>query len=265
MDFQLWHFVLLGSALILAALFILVLAEPGLPYRVNVRLPPVGEHTLLGLLAALVDTPVSDATSIQVLTNGSHFYPRMLDDITRAHRSIHLEAYVFHVSAIADRLLASLCERARAGVQVRLVIDSIGSVLTPDSYFADLRKAGGQVSWYQPIRWYTLKRFNNRTHRELLVIDGEVAFAGGAGVAAWWDKGAPELPPWRDMMVRLEGPVQLTAPVSNRACTCASVRPNSANMARLCSPRCGARRFGSAGCWSNRAAARGARTRPSAG
>ena len=154
MEFELWHLSLLASAFVLSVLFVLVLAEPGLPYRINDRLPPVGAHEFQGLLAALADTPVSPVTSIQVLTNGQRFYPQMLEQIGRARRSVHLEAYVFHVSAIADRLLEALTERARAGVQVRLVIDSIGSMLTPDSYFAPLRKAGGHVAWYQPIRWY---------------------------------------------------------------------------------------------------------------
>jgi cardiolipin synthase len=111
------------------------------------------------------------------------------------------------VSAVADRLVDLLTERARAGVRVRLVIDAIGSWRTPTAYFDGLRAAGGEVAWYQPVRWHTLKRFNNRTHRELIVIDGDVAFVGGAGIAYWWDTGPPGQPPWRDTMVRLEGTI----------------------------------------------------------
>lgn len=207
MEFQLWHYILLASAGVLAVLLALVLAEPGLPYRVNEQLPPVHSHELLGLLVALADAPVGSATTAMALTDGHRFYPQMLTEISRAHRTIHLEAYVFHVSDISGRFVAALTERARAGVQVRLVIDAIGSWLTPDSYFDELRAAGGRVAWYQPIRWYTLKRFNNRTHRELLIVDGDVAFAGGAGIASWWDEAASHLPPWRDMMMRLDGPV----------------------------------------------------------
>lgn len=90
---------------------------------------------------------------------------------------------------------------------MRLVIDAIGSWQTPAAYFDGLREAVGEVAWYQPVRRHTLKRFNNRTHRELIVVDGEVAFVCGAGIASWWDTGPPAQPPWRDTMVRLEGTI----------------------------------------------------------
>lgn len=207
MTFELWHLFLLVSASLLGLLFVLVLAEPGLPYQINERLPPPEDHEFVGLIAALVDAPVAKAASIRVLTNAVEFYPEEFAAIARARHSVHLEAYVFHVSAVADRLVSLLTERARAGVRVRLVIDAIGSWRTPSAYFDALRAAGGEVGWYQPVRWHTLKRFNNRTHRELIVVDGEVAFVGGAGIASWWDTGPPGQPPWRDTMVRLEGTI----------------------------------------------------------
>src|SRR5262249_34030980 len=69
-----------------------------------------------------------------------------------------------------------------------------------------LRAAGARVSAYQRFTWYRLSRLNNRTHRELLVVDGAVAFVGGAGIADWWIKPAKRGPRWRDMMARSEGP-----------------------------------------------------------
>jgi cardiolipin synthase len=207
LTFELWHLFLLASASLLGLLFMLVLAEPGLPYDIGNPLPSPENHEFMGLIAALVDAPVAKATSIEVLTDAVEFYPQELASIARARRSVHLEAYIFHVSAVADRLVDLLTERARAGVRVRLVIDAIGSWRTPTAYFDGLRAAGGEVAWYQPVRWHTLKRFNNRTHRELIVIDGDVAFVGGAGIAYWWDTGPPGQPPWRDTMVRLEGTI----------------------------------------------------------
>jgi cardiolipin synthase len=87
---------------------------------------------------------------------------------------------------------------------VRVIVDAIGSFPTPDRYFATLRAAGGLVAWYQPIRWYTLKRFNNRTHREIVVVDGSVGFVGGAGIASHWLEPAKGRP-WRDTMLRVTG------------------------------------------------------------
>lgn len=207
MAFELWHGVLLISGAVLGVLFLLVLAEPGLRYEVNERPPAPGEHELLGLVAALADAPVGQVTRSDLLFDGRQFYPAMLEAIARAQRSVHLEAYVFRPSSAADRFIAVLAERARNGVRVRIVLDAIGSWTMPDHRFDELRAAGGIVAWYQPVRWHTLKRFNNRTHRELLIIDGEAAFVGGAGIASWWDEHQGTLPPWRDMMMRLHGPV----------------------------------------------------------
>lgn len=191
----------------LGALFLLVLFEPGLPYEIRTTLPPCQTHESLGLVAALVDVPILGRSRVDVLTDGAEFYDYELDAIRSAQRSVHLEAYVFHPCRIADRFVELLAERARAGLKVRIVVDAIGSMETPKRYFDPVRKAGGEMQWYQPVRWYTLKRFNNRTHRELLVVDGKMGFVGGAGIAAWWTEGARGGPPWRDTMVRVEGPL----------------------------------------------------------
>src|SRR5207248_5929746 len=120
-------------------------------------------------------------------------------------RSIHLEVYLFLRGRAGDEVLRVLTERARAGVAVRIVVDRIGSLFTPYSYFRELRAAGGRVLWYQPIAWYTLKRFNNRTHRDLLIVDSAVGFIGGVGVADFWLGPPGNGRPWRDTMVRVTG------------------------------------------------------------
>jgi cardiolipin synthase len=94
---------------------------------------------------------------------------------------------------------------------VTIVVDAIGSLSFWGRPLRRLRKAGCRVQSYQQLRWYSLARLNNRTHRELLVIDGKVAFMGGAGIADWWVypsfKRLRWHKPWRDTMVRVEGPV----------------------------------------------------------
>ena len=102
-------------------------------------------------------------------------------------------------------LLAALTERARNGVQVRLLIDAIGSASTKDPTFRALRDAGGQVAWYHTVHWYTWTRLNYRTHREMVVVDGETGFAGGAGFADHWYRAVDGKPRWRDMMLRFDG------------------------------------------------------------
>jgi cardiolipin synthase len=88
---------------------------------------------------------------------------------------------------------------------VNVVLDAVGSFATWDKTFAGLRAGGGRVKWYQPLRWYTLKRLNNRTHRELLVVDDEVGFIGGAGIGDNWHTGDKGQPAWRDTVVRVTG------------------------------------------------------------
>ena len=199
------------SIAIVVVLLILVLFEPGLPYRVKPPGVPLDSEAFLCLLGATADAREHRYSHMEVHTNGADFYESELAAIRQAARSVHLEAYIFHPSPIADRFLQALTERARAGVNIKLVIDAIGSLQTPDRYFKALRQAGGRVEWYQPIRWYLLKRLNNRTHRELIVIDGEIGFIGGAGIASHWidgDKPAllrPMGPPWRDTVCQLSG------------------------------------------------------------
>jgi cardiolipin synthase len=191
----------------LLGLLLLVLFEPGLPYRVVDARLRHDDPDFLQLLGVLVDAAVQRASTATVLTNGAEFYEGELAAIGEAHRSVHVEAFIFHPSPVADRFLAVLEACARRGVAVRVVVDAIGSFPTPNAYFDRLREAGGHVAWYQPIRWFTLKRFNNRSHRELIVVDGAIGFIGGAGIARHWSEPAGGQPPWRDTMVRVTGSV----------------------------------------------------------
>src|SRR4029453_5388046 len=126
----------------------------------------------------------------------------------RARRhSVNLEAYIFQKGEVTRRFLEALTERARAGVRVNLVLDAVGAFTTWNHYFDELRRAGGRAFFYHPLKWFTLPRINNRTHRELIVVDGEVGFVGGAGFADHWllTHGRRHKPRWRDTMFRVEG------------------------------------------------------------
>ena len=201
-----FQLVLLAGFLCFVILALLVLFEPGLPYHI-VRDENRVHHgdDFVRLIGVLVDAEVQRIDSAQVLANATSFYEAELAAIAAARSSVHLEAFILHPSAVGDRFVSALTECAKRGVHVRIVVDAIGSFPTPDSYFASVRAAGGRVAWYQPIRWYTLKRFNNRTHRELIIVDGEIGFIGGAGIAAHWTDSVRGAQPWRDTMVRVTG------------------------------------------------------------
>lgn len=201
-------FLVLAVTGIALQLLIVVLAlfEPGLDYRIqDPPTLPVQSKEFERLLGVVSDSKLCGDTRVEVLTNGNRFYEAELDEIRAARSHVCLEAYIFQKGEIARRFIEALSERARAGVKVRLVLDAVGSFNTWRSTFRELLEAGGDVRWYMPFRWYNLSRFNNRTHREMLIIDGAVAFIGGAGVADHWYKTRGRKKRWRDTMFRVRG------------------------------------------------------------
>jgi cardiolipin synthase A/B len=180
---------------------------PDLPYRVeDPPESPLDSEEFLSLLAVLTDAQIHCRNSIEVLTNGNCFYDGQLTAIGEAQQSINLEAYIFHRGDIGRRFVEALADRARAGVKVRVVIDYIGSFSVFRTYFKELTEAGGRIEWYHSLRLDLLPLVNNRTHRELLIVDGRVGFIGGAGISDQWYKSTKRNPRWRDTVVRVEGP-----------------------------------------------------------
>ena len=190
----------------LAFLLFLALFEPGLPYKIA-ALPAAGldSDKFLRMLGALANGEVHRETAIEVLTNGEAYFEAELRAIEAARHSVNLEAYIFHEGKVTSRFVSTLAERARNGVEVRLVLDGVGSFSTRPAYFEELTAAGGRVAFYHPIRWHNLPRLNNRTHRELIIVDGRIGFIGGSGIADQWRFGRRGGPAWRDTMFRVEG------------------------------------------------------------
>jgi cardiolipin synthase len=159
-----------------------------------------------GTVAGASGSPFLAGNRVELLNNGDAFYPSMLAAIRTAEHSITIEAYIYWAGEIGAVFAEALAERARAGCPVKILLDAIGSASIGADILAVLEHSGCQVAWYNPIRWYTLGRLNNRTHRKSLIIDGEIAFTGGAGIADHWRGNATNPGEWRDMQIRLEGP-----------------------------------------------------------
>ena len=196
---------LIGLAFVLWLVLVL-LFTPRIDYHVT---NPVRPDSLefLHVMQSTCQAAIHRDNQVEIFTNGGSFYPAMRDAILAAQSSVNLEAYIFRPGDVGSMLIEAMVDRARAGVEVRLTLDAIGSALMGGGPLRQLREAGCRVSFYQRIAWYRLHRLNNRTHRELLVIDGKVAFTGGAGVADWWYRPYRGKPTWRDTMVRVEGPI----------------------------------------------------------
>jgi cardiolipin synthase A/B len=201
-------FVLGIIALVFLTLFLLSgIFGPTPRYEIADRkgLPANESGEFLALVEALVDAKANRKGRLEVLTNGDCFYEAELAAIARARLSVNLEAYIFKKSAIGDRYLDALTKKAREGLRVNLVLDAFGSAGATRKFFRPLIEAGGKVNWYNSVAWHRLTHMDNRTHRELLIVDGQIGFIGGAGVADQWYKGANGRPRWRDTMVRVEG------------------------------------------------------------
>ena len=143
---------------------------------------------------------------VEALLNGDEIFPAMLEAIRGAKRTITFETYVYYSGRIGAEFSRALAERARAGVKVHVIFDAIGAGKIDEKFVDEMKAAGVEVERYNPVRWYTLARMNNRTHRKLLVIDGAVAFTGGAGIADEWAGDAQDPKHWRDTHFRIEGP-----------------------------------------------------------
>jgi cardiolipin synthase len=154
---------------------------------------------------SLVTDGTRRRSRLRRLKNGEEFYPQELEAIRRARHAVNLEYYEFIPGEVSRRMLEALSERARAGVEVRVIVDAVGSMHTSDRYFDGLRAAGGKMCWYHPLRWNTWPSMNQRSHRKLLVVDGETGFIGGAGIADHWLYPTRSGPPWRDTVFCVEG------------------------------------------------------------
>jgi len=188
-------------------LALVIFFTPGINYHLSQR-TSVQHKDFLYTIQSTCQAALHHGNRVTILTDGPAFYPAMLEAIRGARRSINMECYIFQHGRVASQLIDALSERARNGVNVTIVVDAIGSFSLWGRPVARLRAAGCRIVSYQAMRWYSMHRMNNRTHRELLVIDGATAFVGGAGVADWWMY--PErrhARPWRDTMARVEGPV----------------------------------------------------------
>ncbi len=197
----------IAGGVFLVWVVLVFLFTPAIPYHLSQRTSVMADDFLY-TIQSTCQAALHHGNRVTILTDGPVFYEAMLETIRGATRSINMECYIFHPGQMADRFIEALSERARSGVRVTLVVDAIGSLSLRGRPVSRLRAAGCRIQPYQPVRWYSLYRINNRTHRELLVVDGTTAFVGGAGVADWWAfPKAKASRPWRDTMARIEGPV----------------------------------------------------------
>ena len=203
-----WVAAILG-ALLATALTILILNFTGGEKRIERRLEhahAVGDAQFQRELSTLLGPPILAGNRVANLENGAEIFPAMLEAIRGAKLTINFETYIYWSGEIGREFVEALSERARAGVEVQVLIDWVGSQKMEESLVDRLKQAGVEVRHFHPLKWFHLARMNNRTHRKLLVVDGRVGFTGGVGIADNWDGNADSPEHWRDSHYRIEGP-----------------------------------------------------------
>lgn len=167
-------------------------------------------RTLIKLLynSDMGKNPLLVNNKAEVLKNGENFFPRLLEDLKKAQKHIHIEYYIYENDDIGNQLAEVLMERARSGVQVRFIYDDFGSRSIRKTIVRQLLEAGVEAYPFNKIIWIALaNRMNYRNHRKIVVIDGEVAYTGGINISDRYDNRKKETNDyfWRDTHIRIEG------------------------------------------------------------
>ena len=158
-------------------------------------------------MGALLGPAIVPGNAIRALQNGDEIFPAMLQAIAAATRTITFETYIYWSGKIGNQFADALIERARAGVRVHVMLDWVGSERIDEKLIRQMKDAGIEVVRYHALRWYSLARINNRTHRKVLIIDGQLGFTGGVGIADQWSGHAQDPDHWRDAHFQVSGPV----------------------------------------------------------
>lgn len=156
------------------------------------------------------DELVVGGNTLELLHDGERFFPAMLDAIEESKREIFVEMYWFASDQIGWRVARALMDKAREGLDVRLVYDAVGSVDASVTLFDALRAAGVRVMEYNPItpwrRRFRLENTTRRNHRKIVVCDGNIGFTGGINVGDQWASKLDGGGGWRDDMIAIRGP-----------------------------------------------------------
>lgn len=158
------------------------------------------------LFQSIDESFLSEDNQVEIFTTGITFFNRLLTDIEQAKQSIHIEFYTIYNDQIGNRLRTLLEQKAAAGVEVRVLYDSWGSMGVKKSFYDNLRKNGGFASPFLMTHSNFLDfRLNYRDHRKIVVIDGQIGYVGGFNVGDQYLGRLKKFGPWRDTHLRIQG------------------------------------------------------------
>ncbi len=200
-----WTFLVLGVISFVGVIGALFFPDwPTPDYALGFEGDP-GTDGFVGAAAGFLNVPLLRGGTAEVLQNGDRFYPAMLEAIRGAKDTVNFEVYIFDSDETGRSFIDAFIERARAGVEVRLLLDWFGSLKLKRADREELRAGGVRLEFFRPLALRNLVRMYRRTHRRAIVIDGVVAFVGGAAVANKWRGDGRTPREWRDSMTRVTG------------------------------------------------------------
>ncbi len=147
----------------------------------------------------------SSDNDIQIYTKGEDKFKSLLEDIRAAKETINILYYIINNDKLGNKVVDLLTKKASEGVEVRVLYDHVGSILTPHKMFKNLIKCGGEVYRFSPIKIGTYTRVNYRNHRKIVIIDGKIAYTGGMNIGDEYLGLDNRIKPWRDTHLRITG------------------------------------------------------------
>ena len=168
---------------------------------------PVGTKDFLAAVAGGVGSSVEIGGKVELLANGDRMFPPLLEDLRAAQKTIHFTVFIWEEGKLSEQIAQIMIERARAGVVVRLLLDSLGAVKSSGEQMDRMRAAGVKVEMFREARLGRFTRYHRRTHRRAIVMDGKVGYTGGAAIADKWMGDARNEKEWRDDLFRVTGPM----------------------------------------------------------
>lgn len=202
-----WIGLTLGFLVIVLIFCLFVIRRHTLEYHLDHRFT-VHDPEFFGSALALSDPIPVGGNKIELLANGDVYFPAMLKAINSAKKTVNFASYILRSDEVGRQFRDAFCERAKAGVEVRLLLDGIGSSWGLDNSDVEMmRQAGCKFAYYHPTASWRIDRTNRRSHRRILVVDGRVAFTGSAGFSKEWAGHAEDKNHWRDTQARIEGPL----------------------------------------------------------
>jgi cardiolipin synthase len=196
-------------SLLLAALLLTGAVAGCARVHPHIALPSLslGEASFFPTLEAYASAPIVGGNSAEFLLNGEQIFPSILEAIRSARKTITYAQYFYEDGPVSRDVAEALAERCRGGVGTSILLDAFGTLSMPREYTELLTRSGCHVAYFRPLAQYIFRRYNNRNHRRILVVDGRLGFTGGSGVSRKWMGNGRVAHHWRDTDIRVEGPV----------------------------------------------------------